>query len=436
MSLRCRLPLSARGGIRSCHGRVWRRLPSGGRRGRLRVMADFDELREEEWRRLLAAARRRLDKTGGEVTGSVALAYPSEDEQRLVERVTGGRPRTRRPTVELTELDHTLRTAYGVGLRKALAWLDHPGQPADVRSALEAAMRCRHAGEGWFTGWLSGLSRDGTVKRLVRRGDGDLLGWAAAVLDRLPARDVPLPVLAEWATGDATALSGKPLAGLVLRALVLWQGAPTPTGRDDERRVWGDAGVLADDLFSQVLVLGVRAREDHGVGSWLGEAASAGMPFRLTLQQLVAEPVSPLPGPLFVCESPVVLRAAAAELGPGCAPLVCTEGHLSAACDRLLRAARGSTINWRNDFDWPGVRMTAAANARYAATPWRMATSDYLDALETGAGDPLRGTRTAAPWDSRLASTMAQEDRAAREEWLLPALLGDLLRDDSVSVDR
>jgi uncharacterized protein (TIGR02679 family) len=186
--------------------------------------------------------------------------------------------------------------------------------------------------------------------------------------------------------------------------------------------------VLADDLTSQVLVLGLRVRQEHAVAGWLDDAASAGIPFRLTLQQLMAGPLTPVGSQIFVCESPVVLRAAAAELGPGSAPLVCTEGRLSAACDRLLRAATGTRIRWRNDFDWPGLRMTAAATERYAAVPWRMGTEDYLDALETGTGDPLEGTRTAAPWDARLTTTMAREHRAAREEWLLPALLADLRR--------
>jgi uncharacterized protein (TIGR02679 family) len=391
-------------------------------------MADFDELRGEEWRRLLAAARRRLDKTGGEVTGSVALAYPSDEELLVLARITTRAAVNRRPVVSLAELDTALREAYGIGLFKVLARLDRPDPPADVREALEAAMRCRHSGEGWFTGWLGGLTRDGTARRLVQRGDGDLLGWAAAVLDRLPGRDVPLPVLAEWATGDATALSGKPLAGLVMRALVLWQGAPPPVGRADERRVWSDAGVLADDLTSQVLVLDVRAREKHAVARWLDDAATVGMPFRLTLQQLMTAPVTPAGQQIFVCESPVVLRAAAAELGADCAPLVCTEGRLSAACDRLLSAASGSEIRWRNDFDWPGLRMTAAATERYGASPWRMASEDYLDALETGSDDPLEGTRVTTPWDAGLATTMAREHRAAREEWLLPALLDDLRR--------
>ncbi|MCW2943450.1 MAG: hypothetical protein JWR24_167 [Actinoallomurus sp.] len=399
-------------------------------RGTLSSMGEFDELRGEGWRRLLAAARRRLEKTGGEPIGSVALAYPSDEERRVVQQMTD-RPHSalpRRLAVPMAELDGALRRAYGVGLLKALAWLDRPGHPPDRRSALEAAMRCRHAGEGWFTGWLGGLSRDGTVNRLVQRGEGELLGWAAAVLDRLPARELPLPVLAEWATGDATALSGTPLAGLVLRALVLWQGAAPPVGRDAERRVWDDAGVVVDDLASQVLVLNLDVREDHVVAGWLKDAASAGIPFRLTLHQLMTGPVTPDAVQIFVCESPVVLRAAAAELMARCPPLVCTEGRTSVACHRLLSAAvgGGARIRWRNDFDWPGLRMTAAATQRYAATPWRMGAEDYLDALGAGSSEPLGGAPSTAPWDERLAAAMARESRAVAEERLLPALLADL----------
>jgi hypothetical protein len=97
-------------------------------------MAEFDELRGEEWRRLLAAARRRLDKTGGEVTGSIALAYPSDEELRVVERITGrDAVSNNRPAVMLVELDGMLREAYGVGLCKALAWLDRPDRPSGLR---------------------------------------------------------------------------------------------------------------------------------------------------------------------------------------------------------------------------------------------------------------------------------------------------------------
>lgn len=396
-----------------------------------RVVVDrpggFDELRTAPWRRLLAAARRRLDKTGGEPTGVVGVTAPDEDERWVFEHVLG-RPAEagrRRLTVPMAELDRALREAYGTGLLAALARLDAPPPPTDRRSALEGALRSHHAGDGWYTGWLGEMSRDGTVTRLLREGNGALLAQAAAVLDRLPARDVPLPVLAEWATGDPAALSGTRLARLVLRALVLRQGFPPPVGRAAEAAVWAGAGVVACDLASQVLLLGLRVLEDHHVGRWLNDAAGAGIPFRLTLHHIVAFPVTPEAAEIFVCRSTALLRAAA---GPGCAALVCTEGAPSVACRRLLTAAvtAGARVRWHSDFDWSGVRQTAAATARYAAAPWRMGAQDYLDAVAAGTAEPLGGSPTLTPWDERLAAEMLRERRAVREEHMLPDLLADL----------
>lgn len=393
-------------------------------------MGDLDELRGAEWQRLLAAARRRLEKTGGEPIGFIGLTDPSDDERRIVDRITDRSPggsRARRLTVSMAELDRALRRAYGTGLLAALARIDAPEPPSGAVGALQAALRGRHAGEGWHTAWLGQMSRDGTVARLVRQGRGELLAQAAAVLDRLPAKDVPLPVLAEWATGDATALYATPLADMVLRALRLYQGAAPQYDREAERRVWNDAGVVVDDLTSQVLVLNLRVAEDHTVARWLGEAASMGLPFRLTLQQLMSDPLTPKAPEVSVCQSTAVLRAASARLGADCTPLVCTEGRASVACRRLLTAAvdGGARIRWHGDFDWAALRMTAAAVHRYAAVPWRMGVDDYLEALRAGS-DPLRGARAATPWDERLAEEMARERRAVREERLVPVLLGDL----------
>ena len=61
------------------------------------------------------------------------------------------------------------------------------------------------------------------------------LAQAAAVLDLLPAVELPLPVLAERATGDTKALSGPPLPGLVLRALAKWQGTDVPQSQAGRR---------------------------------------------------------------------------------------------------------------------------------------------------------------------------------------------------------
>jgi uncharacterized protein (TIGR02679 family) len=270
------------------------------------------------------------------------------------------------------------------------------------------------------------------VTKLVRRGDADLLGQAGAVLAQLPVGEMSLPVLAERTTGNTKALSQTALATLVLRALALRDGLPAPSTSAERRLQWESAGVILDDLASQVLVLGVRPSERNLLGGWLRQAADAGLPFRVTLQQLTENPVSATGSEVFVCENPAVLRAAAARWGSGCRPLVCSEGQPSAACGRLLSQVAG-TVRWRGDFDWTGLRTTAAAIGRYGAVPWRMSVGDYLAALVgEGEADPgvqteqLKGPPSPSSWDPPLAGEMVARGRAVMEERLLAALLTDL----------
>jgi uncharacterized protein (TIGR02679 family) len=395
-------------------------------------------LEDPGWQRLLAAARRRLERTGGELTGSIGLSRPTEAERRVIIGITGRHRGADVATlrVDLSQVDDAIHDGYGVGLLTALATKDGPVRNRPVERAEEesarghaladARARCRaHSDTPWFEAWLQALLIDGTATRLVRRGEADQLGWAAEVLNRLPAPDLPLPVLAEWATGNTKALSGTPLATLVLRALVLREGRPTPTNSEQRRALWESAGVVMDDLASQVLVLNLPTDDTHVVAGWLRDAASFGIPFRLTLHQLTADPLTVAAPEIYVCENPAVLRAAAAELAESCAPLICSEGQPSAACHKLLAAAR-ARIRWRGDFDWTGLRTTATAVTRYQAIPWRMAATDYCTALDTGDSEPLKGTAAPSPWDPQLADEMTERGRAVMEERLIPALLGDL----------
>jgi len=346
-------------------------------------------------------------------------------------------------TVGLGVLDRAMIERFSLTLAEALAALDGPvrdrpaerlAEQAARESALSAATARAgpHARQEWFGQWLEQLAADGTVTKLVRRGDADLLGQAGAVLAQLPVREMSLPVLAERTTGNTKALSQTALATLVLRALALRDGLPAPATSAERRLQWESAGVILDDLASQVLVLGVRPVEDNLLGRWLRQAADAGLPFRVTLQQLAENPVSAAGSEVFVCENPAVLRAAAARWGADCRPLVCSEGQPSAACARLLSRVAGA-VRWRGDFDWTGLRTTAAAVAKYGAAPWRMWTSDYLAALR-GVGDvelgietePLKGPPAPSPWDPALAVEMAARGRAVMEERLLALLLGDL----------
>jgi uncharacterized protein (TIGR02679 family) len=390
------------------------------------------------WDRLLVAARRKLEQTSGRLTGSIGLSKPSEAERRIVIGATGQYRATSVKTlrVDLVELDDALLNTYGSGLLAVLAQQDGPVRDRKAERADEAQARqdaldeartlCRrHRDEPWFSAWLDKLATDGTVTRLVRRGEADVLGWAAQVLDRVPADNLPLPVLAEWATGNTKALSGTPLSTVVLRALAARGGVTPPANRAEQRALWEAAGVVMDDLSSQVLVLNLRAKEDHVVAEWLHDAAGFGIPFRLTLHQLAIDPLTPAADDIYVCENPAVLRACAGEFAENSAALVCTEGQPSAACHALLAAATGR-IHWRGDFDWTGLRTTAAAVTRYGAVPWRMSTQDYQAALDTGDSEALKGPPATSPWDPVLAETMAEHGRAIMEERLIPSLLKDL----------
>lgn len=196
------------------------------------------------------------------------------------------------------------------------------------------------------------------------------------VLDALPAADEPIPAFADRVLDDTKALTDGPLRGLVLRAVAAWQQAALPVDGERERALWESVGLVPDNLASQVLVLNVPATGGL-LGRWLTEAAQAGVPMRVTLHQLRLAPLALACGEVYVCENPAVLRAATTALGPQAPPLICTEGVPSVAVHTLLHAAPGAVIRWRNDFDWTGVRLTAAALQRYpGAVPWRMTAAD------------------------------------------------------------
>ncbi|MGO8956139.1 MAG: TIGR02679 family protein [Streptosporangiaceae bacterium] len=297
----------------------------------------------------------------------------------------------------------------------------------DALTEVRASRLSRHA---WYRDWLDAISRDGTVTRLIRQGQAHVIGQAVAVLELLPigseAGTAVLATLAAGATGNDRALSEGPLAQLVLRALATREGVAAPVGREAEQALWSAAGVVADDLASQVLVLNLRSGGEP-VGRWLTEAANSSQPFRLTLRQIIAAPVLPWALDIFVCSSTALMSAAADQLAVACPALVCTEGEPSVACIRLLESAvsSGSAVRWHADFSWPGLRGTAAAIRRLRAEPWRMAASDYQAALAGGA-DPLKGRAEPSPWDPRLGELMRMTGRAVYEERVLPGLLAEL----------
>ena len=404
----------------------------------------LERYRGAEYKRLLAAARKSLERTGGQLAGRISVATPDDAERKAIIGMTGVRQPagTRRLTVSLAELDAAMLRATGSGLAAVLAEVggplrDRPGEAASLAAAradlIAVAERSPlHASRHWYRSWLAELVSDGTVTRLAR--GAPVLGQAVAVLEHLASRPagaapVALPALAASVTGDTKSLNhGTTLATLVLRALALRGGAGRPASAAERRELWDQADVIVDDLASRVLVLNVTA-SGNGLGRWLTDAARYGTPFQVTLHQLVNHPMRVRHPVIFVCENPAVLRRACEELGSRCPPLVCTEGRPSTAFHRLARiaAADGAELRYHGDFDWPGVAIAADVIARHQARPWLMSARDYQagaaanDRYQELAGDPV-----ATPWDPELAEVMRATGRAVYEETVADQLLTSL----------
>jgi uncharacterized protein (TIGR02679 family) len=418
----------------------------------------LERYRGPEYRRLLMAARRSLERTGGILAGRISVAEPDDAERKAIIGLTGvHQPAgTRRLTVSLEALDAAISRGTGYGLVPLLAALGGPLRNRPEAAASLAASRAElvavaevsllyQAGD-WYRQWLGELRQDGTLTRLATHGDAGLLGQAVRVLEFLDGRaagggpasggpagagsagagPIALPALAAQITGDTKALNhGTGLGTLVLRALALRARVARPGSAVERRDLWDRAGVLVDDLASRVLVLNLPA-QGEGLGEWLTGAARYGTPFQVTLHQLAAHPIKISCPRVFVCENPAVLRRACAELGPACPPLVCTEGRPSTAFHRLvsLTVGAGAELWYHGDFDWPGVAIAVDVITRYGGRPWRMGASDYR--LSTCAGVRLAGDPVSTPWDPGLAEAMSVDGHAVYEETVGDQLLADL----------
>ena len=99
--------------------------------------------RGPEYRRLLTAARRSLERTGGQLGGRISVADPDDAERKAIIGITGvHQPAgTRRLTVSLALLDASVRRGTGCALIDLLSALGGPvrDRPAETASCLMPA---------------------------------------------------------------------------------------------------------------------------------------------------------------------------------------------------------------------------------------------------------------------------------------------------------
>jgi len=401
-------------------------------------------LSRPELRRLWTEARGRLEHLGGP-RGTVLLAGATEAERRAVASLLGlATLPDALLRIRLDRLDRVLRESrFAVDLRTALELLDgplrdRPGERAEERDRRQklwehAANHPVLAARPLLHQWLDDLRTGGILKRLAGPADErTLLDQALAVLAVLPCAATPvrLPVLASRALGDSHALdAGRPVAVLVLRALAREADLPPPRGAAERRQMWDQAGVVADDLSCQVLVLGLAPVGEGHVAASLRALAAAGEPARITLRQLAGGDLAFPPRLcIHLCENPVVVSAAADRWGPASPPLLCLEGFASHAALTLLTrlASGGALFLYHGDFDWDGLRIANKLAETVPFQPWRFTTADYRAALAAGGERPsLRDRLVEASWDAELSDAMSEAGVAVEEE----TVLGDLLED-------
>jgi uncharacterized protein (TIGR02679 family) len=397
---------------------------------------------------LVRRARDRLE-AGRPLTGTVTLLAATEEQRRAVERLTGRAASSGASlSVSLTEVDRILResrTAPG-GLAEAVTRLTGPVRDlnservslAAAWSAAFASLDAAVAERGELASWRAWLDTTGVVRRLAPEPGPArlLLGQVAAVLAQLPSRGIPIGRLAAECCGDAHALDdGRPVGTLVLSAVRALGGLPfaAEAAADSRRAAWAAVGVHLDELSSLVLCLGLPGDSRTALGRTLASCREAGQPAVLTLRQLRCHDEPLRTARVWICENPVVVAAAADELGARCQPLVCVGGQPAAAGWRLLEllAAGGAEFGYHGDFDWGGVRIARTVGQRVDWRPWRYDHGDYeAAALAAGPLTPLAvlvGEPAATPWDPELASAMRHRNVRIEEELTLDALLQDLI---------
>jgi uncharacterized protein (TIGR02679 family) len=404
---------------------------------------------------LVRRARDRM-AAGRPLTGTVTLAGATAEQRRAVERLTGRPARSGTSlSVSLAEVDRILRSSGAApgGLEQAVTELTGPVRDrsrdraaavaawADAFAPLDEAI----TGRDGLAAWRAWLDATGVVRRLAPEpgAAGVLLHQVAAVLRRMPSPGMPVGRLAAECCGDAHALDeGQPAGTLALSAARALTGLPFAAdgGADSRRAAWAAVGVHLDELSSLVLCLGLPGDARTPLGRALELHREAGQPAMLTLRQLRCHDGPLRAGLVRICENPVVVAAAADELGVRCQPLVCVGGQPSAAGWRLLDllAAGSGEFRYHGDFDWGGIRIADAVRTRISRRGARWQPWQYdRDSYETLAAavsitspttqlPPLSSEQVATPWDPDLAAAMARRNLRIEEELTLDTLLADL----------
>jgi uncharacterized protein (TIGR02679 family) len=361
-----------------------------------------DPLLESVWRRLRAPLERNAQTT--------RLADLDRTTRHALAGVLGS-PVTGDMTLVLADLDSLLQDRAGISLVDVVEAATGPLR--DRGAEREARLAPIELLASVDAAWAERVRSSGMLTRVTDAVG--LVQQAITVKEQLGTGTRLRTELAAAATGDAHALDdGKPLAALLLRALVV----DVPGSAAERRAVWESVGVLADAVSTSVLTLGLRPLADGPRERALRAAADVGDPVPITPWLLHRMNPAGGPEPVLVVENPSVLEAFATRHG-GRFPIVCTSGWPSGVAVDLL-SRLGAPLCYHGDFDWRGLEICSWLQRKVGVVPWRMTEQDYRAAPGRG---PLEGRSVATPWEPSLADALVERGMAVHEEQVIGSLL-------------
>lgn len=387
---------------------------------------------------LWSAVRRRLDRSGATVRGTIRMPRIEPRCGPAVAVLIGRSPTAR---LDLAELEAGLvRLGVGRDLDSALELLGCPPDHAlrQRREARDAARDARATvqseledwPESWAAEWGHDLLRSGLLTGADAAAAATLLADVRKFIDardRLTGRIASRVELAARLFGSAHALDRQTkLAAATERALRHSIGPEGDTLAG--RALWEAAGIAADSVSAPVLTWGLRPLGTSPLAKMLTGAAAASLPIHVSLRALRAHPVEAVAGtPVLVVENPSVIENAA----DGSVPfgLVCTNGNPTSAVVELIDqlASNGADLHYHGDFDAAGIAICRRMRDR-GCMPWMMSAADYLGAVQRAKTQGVHLPRDSAdagptPWDPVLETEFDQRRCVVHEELVVARVL-------------
>ncbi|WP_003540483.1 TIGR02679 family protein [Desulfotomaculum nigrificans] len=413
----------------------------------------LDYLRQPCFEKLFSLARKKIQSLNG-LRGAVTLDNLSPVDQDLISGFLGknclGRTRLKIPLLEIDEVlknsplemglypflelyfNERILTNQEISATREHRWaqffaqLQEQAQTPVTQDWL--AQLWQGTGSGYRT--LLALYQDNPQAAL---DEASICVKALDYLATHPGENLRIPVFAAKLTGDPHALDlENSLGRLLYYGLLHFLDKPeTDYTAEGKRTLFREAGLLDDDVSSNVLVAGLRVCQDDPRFTIFDVANATGSPLILPLRFL-AMPTRWQPGQkVYMTENPAVFSTVL-DVYPATSlpPIICGSGQPSVAAltllDQLVQA--GCIIYYSGDFDLKGLEIAIRLAQRYKQNfrPWCYDNETYLGVPrgKPAAANQINNLRKLdVPWDKQLVHRMLERKLFVYQESFIDKLI-------------